>query len=70
MKTFFEEVKKYRISDIIDIHTSGHADKETLGLLSFLKAKKIIPIHTIKKEELSNILDNVYLLDDNEILDV
>ena len=70
MKTFFEEVKKYGISDIINIHTSGHADKETLGLLSFLKAKKIIPIHTIKKEELSNILDNVYLLDDNETLDV
>ena len=70
MKNFIKELKKYGISNIIDIHTSGHADKETLGLLSTLKAKKVIPIHTSKKEELSNILDNVYLLALNEILEV
>lgn len=70
MKKFFEELDKYGISDIINIHTSGHADKNTLSLLNTLKAKKIIPIHTIKKEELSNILDNVYLLDENEIFEI
>lgn len=70
IKTFLNSLNKYGIRDIIDIHTSGHADKETLSLLSSLKAKKIIPIHTTKKEELSYILDNVYLLDENEVLDI
>ena len=70
MKLFLENLKKYGINDIIDIHTSGHADKKTLSLLASLKAKRVIPIHTTKKEELSNILNNVYLLDENEILDI
>lgn len=70
MQTFFENIGKYGICDIIDIHTSGHADKETISLLSSLNATKVIPIHTTKKEELSNVLDNVYLLEENEFLDV
>ena len=70
MKVFFDSLRKYGIYDIIDIHTSGHADKETLSLLNNLKAKKVVPIHTTKKEELLNVLDNVYLLEENEILDV
>ena len=70
MKLFLENLKKYGINDIIDIHTSGHADKKTFSLLASLKAKRVIPIHTTKKEELSNILNNVYLLDENEILDI
>ena len=70
IKLFFDNLKKYGICDIVDIHTSGHADRETLGLLGALNAKKIIPIHTTKKEELSCILDNVYLLEENEVLDV
>ena len=70
MKKFFDNLKKYGINDIIDIHTSGHADKETIKQLNKLEAKKVIPIHTTKKEELPNILDNVYLLEENEILDV
>lgn len=70
MIVFLDSLKKYGVCDIIDIHTSGHADKETLSLLDKLKAEKIIPIHTTKKEELSNVLDNVYLLNENEFLDV
>ena len=70
MKNFFEELKKYGICDIIDMHTSGHADKETISLLNALKAKKVVPIHTTKKEKLTNILDNVYLLEENEMIDV
>lgn len=70
MKKFFDSLKKYGINEIIDIHTSGHADKETISLLNALKAKKVIPIHTTKKEELPNILDNVYLLEENEIIEV
>lgn len=70
MKKFFDNLKKYGINEIIDIHTSGHADKETISLLNALKAKKVIPIHTTKKEELPNILDNVYLLEENEIIEV
>lgn len=70
MKNFFEELKKYGICDIIDMHTSGHADKETISLLNALKAKKVVPIHTTKKEKLTNILDNVYLLEENGMIDV
>jgi len=70
MQVFFDDLKKYGICDIINIHTSGHADRETISLLSKLKPEKIIPIHTTKKEVLRNILDNVYLLKENEILDV
>ena len=70
MKNFFEELKKYGICDIIDMHTSGHADKETISLLNALKAKKVVPIHTTKKEKLTNVLDNVYLLEENGMIDV
>ena len=44
MKVFFDSLRKYGIYDIIDIHTSGHADKETLSLLNNLKAKKVVPM--------------------------
>ena len=66
---FIDEIKSMGI-DFKELHTSGHADKKTLSLLASLKAKRVIPIHTTKKEELSNILNNVYLLDENEILDI
>jgi len=70
MKEFFSSIKKYGISDIIDIHTSGHADKETIALLNKLHATKVVPIHTTKPDELTKILDNVYLIKENEAIEV
>ena len=70
MKMFFDKIKEYGIEDIINIHTSGHADMETLKKLNILKAKKIIPIHTTEPEKLKKILNNVVLVDELEIIDV
>lgn len=70
MKEFFQNITKYGIHDIIDLHTSGHADKDTIKLLNNLNATKVIPIHTTNPEELTNILDNVYLAKINESIEV
>ncbi len=70
MQKFLEEVKKYGIKEIIDLHTSGHADRKTIRLLNSLKAKKVIPIHTTKPEELKEILDNVILVHEYDIIEV
>jgi len=72
MKEFFEKIKEYGINEdnIIDIHTSGHADIETIKKLNRLNAKKVIPIHTTEPEKLKSILDNVKLVDELESIDV
>ncbi|MBQ8379733.1 MAG: MBL fold metallo-hydrolase [Clostridia bacterium] len=70
MKEFLENIKKYGINDIIDLHTSGHADINTIRMLNKLNAKKVIPIHTTSPEELKNILDNVYLAKINESVEI
>lgn len=69
-KIFLEEIKKYGIHDIIDLHTSGHADRKTIKLLNKLQAKKVIPIHTTEPEKLKEILDNVVLVKENKIVEV
>ena len=69
-KKFLEDIKKYDIKDIIYLHTSGHADYKTLKKLNELKAKKVIPIHTIDGDKLKEILDNVYIVNDNEGVNV
>ena len=69
-KKFLEDIKKYDIKDIIYLHTSGHADYKTLKKLNELKAKKVIPIHTIDGDKLKEILNNVYIVNDNEGVDV
>ena len=68
MKSFLEEIKKFGINDIIDLHTSGHASKKTIELLNSLNAKKVIPIHTTNKEALKDILNNVIIVDDKEVI--
>jgi len=70
MNQFLEDIKKYGIKEIINLHTSGHADKEALRLLNILNAKKVIPIHTTAPDELSKILNNVYLPKEKEIIDI
>lgn len=69
-KKFLDSIKKYDVKDIIYLHTSGHADYKTLKKLNELKAKKVIPIHTIDGDKLKEILDNVYIVNDNEGVDV
>lgn len=69
-KIFLEEVKNYGIKEIVDLHTSGHADRKTIKLLNELQAKKVIPIHTTEPEKLKEILDNVILVKENEIIQV
>lgn len=70
MKCFLEQIKKYGISEIIDLHTSGHADRDTIKLLNRLNAKKVIPIHTTYPEGLKEVLNNVIVIQENEIIEV
>ena len=56
------------IKEVIDYHTSGHADKKTIELLNSLNAKKVIPIHTTNPEKLTKILNNVVLVKDDEVI--
>jgi len=48
------------------IHTSGHADRESLAMIAeFVNPKKIIPIHTENKEQFVDLFgDKTYLLED------
>ncbi len=45
---------------VIDLHTSGHADSDTLQqLIQCIKPRKIIPIHTLHGEEFLNFAPEV-----------
>ncbi len=70
IKNFIKGIKKYGIHDKIDLHTSGHASRKTIEILNKLKAKKVIPIHTTNAQELKAILNNVYLIKDEEEIEV
>jgi ribonuclease J len=55
----------------IQIHTSGHADIETLNKLAAkLNPSKIIPIHTFFPDDYQKLFDNVQKLDDGETYDI
>ena len=53
---------------IIDIHTSGHANVETLKeYANAINPKLLIPIHTNNKKDYKSIFDQTVLeLDDNQ----
>ncbi|MBK9224938.1 MAG: hypothetical protein IPO23_10595 [Flavobacterium sp.] len=53
---------------VIDIHTSGHADVETLKeYANAINPKTIIPIHTNNKKDYKSIFDQTILeLEDNQ----
>ncbi|MBP3425526.1 MAG: hypothetical protein J6K81_02240, partial [Rikenellaceae bacterium] len=54
-----------------DIHSSGHADTQSLQrIVEFVRPKTIVPIHTDAPKRFSDIFvnDNVKCLDDNEVL--
>jgi len=50
------------------VHTSGHADMESLKIIAdFINPKEIIPIHTQKKESFNTIFQQrIRVLEDNE----
>jgi ribonuclease J len=54
------------------IHTSGHADRESLAMIAeFINPKKIIPMHTENKEEFFDLFgEKTLILDDNELLKI
>ncbi|NDP28836.1 MAG: hypothetical protein GZ087_15660 [Flavobacterium sp.] len=54
--------------NVIDMHTSGHADVETLQeYANAINPKMIIPIHTNNKKDYKSIFDQTVLeLDDNQ----
>ena len=54
-----------------DIHSSGHADTQSLQrIVEFVRPKTIVPIHTDAPKRFCDIFvnDNVKCLDDNEVL--
>lgn len=69
MDRFLQFAKKHRMK-MIAIHTSGHADIETLkAFVNNMKPKKIIPIHTFKPEYYPSLFHNVIsALDGVEII--
>jgi len=69
MGRFLQFAKKHRMK-MIAIHTSGHADIETLkAFVNNMKPKKIIPIHTFKPEYYPSLFHNVIsALDGVEII--
>jgi len=57
----------------IDIHTSGHADREGLkAMVEVLKPKTIVPIHTFEGDAYESIFENtkVLRLQDNETISI
>lgn len=69
-KKFLQDIKEYNIKDVQYLHTSGHADYQALAKLNDLQAHKVIPIHTIAGDKLKEILNNVYIINDNEGVEV
>jgi len=58
--------------DILDIHSSGHADEKTLKeLANAINPKAIIPIHTTQKIQYSNIFSQkIIILEDKQIFEI
>ena len=66
MKAFLEYVESLGI-DIVTIHTSGHADIDTIKLMNEIVCPDlVIPIHTTDKEKLKDIVKNVRIVEDGE----
>jgi len=44
------------------MHTSGHADVETIkNVVSIINPKYVVPIHTENREEFKNLFENTLL---------
>jgi len=70
-KQFIDWLKSKNFT-IHDIHTSGHADINTLKeFADTLAPKSIIPIHTFNKKDYKNIFSQKIIeLNDNETLNI
>jgi ribonuclease J len=69
-KQFLSKIEEIGI-DIIDLHTSGHADINTIKLVEEItKPNIIIPIHTINKLKIKELFANGITLDDNDEMEV
>ncbi len=67
---FVNGVKELGI-DFEIIHTSGHADRETIKLVeSITNPKIVIPIHTKNKKLAKEIFKNALILDDGEEIEI
>lgn len=61
MKFFLSECEKLGLK-IVTLHTSGHADENTLKrLIETVNPKKLIPIHTENAERFKEIATNVFI---------
>ncbi len=67
----FRDWVEEHCEDVKDIHSSGHADTQSLlRIVEFVRPKTIVPIHTDAPERFCDIFvnDNVKCLDNNEVL--
>ncbi len=65
-----EEFLSERGFELVEAHTSGHADSKTLQrLLSKLNPKQIIPIHTLAPECFTAFSDRVRVVWDGEVVE-
>lgn len=70
MQDFLREIENLGI-EIITMHSSGHADIETMKWLEeTLKPDVVIPIHTTNKEKSRELFKNSQILEDNEEIEI
>ena len=69
-KKFLKKVKNIGI-EIVDLHTSGHANIKTIKkVIDYINPSIVIPIHTINKSKAKELFDNSVILEDNEIKEI
>jgi len=66
MKPMLEFMARHRMQ-LVEIHTSGHADIRTLQrVVRELKPRKIVPVHTFLPERFHELFDNALSVSDGE----
>lgn len=69
-KSFLDKVSELGI-DIVDLHTSGHADILAIKkVIEQLRPSIVIPIHTINKLKIKELFNNSVILEDNEEIEI
>ena len=70
LTNFFNELKLMNI-EIINLHTSGHADTKAFKKINDLvNPNQTIIIHTEDKQKASNLLNNIISANDNEYIEI
>lgn len=70
VKSFLSEISDLGIT-FIDLHTSGHADIDTIKLVEEItKPNMVIPIHTTNKKMAKQIFETARVLEDYEEIEV